>query len=334
MNTPQEFQEFIDNIPIGIYRSTFEGSLVFCNRFFANLFGFTSTRELVNYPIINFYRNKKDRGAILNAVLQRGRLINVPVACIRHDGTPMSCSITVQIVLDEDGMAMLLDGVIQTISEFNEINCGTVNLEGLAEQVDDIVILLDRQGELLHLNSAGADFFGLPKSELLHRPLLNYIEPQYRDIFFLFLSDVLSFGRAEAILTVLDRSQRQRDIAFNACLIKCAGQPHHIKGIARDVTDSHHRRKNELAKEKFQGVLEMAGGVAHRLSQPLTIIHNLISELLNDVAAEDPSQAKLLLIKRQIQKLNELTHKIQRIKKYEAMEYAAGQKIVDIDKAS
>jgi PAS domain S-box-containing protein len=334
MNTPREFQEFIDNIPIGIYRSTFEGSLVFCNRFFADLFGFASPKELVNYPIINFYRNKKDRGALLNAVLERGRLIGVPLACVKNDGTPLRCSVTVQSVLDEDGMAMLLDGVIQNISGSNEENRSSVCHQRIAEQVNEIVLLLDQQGELLDLNSAGADFFGFHKSDLLHQPLLNYIDPQYRDIFFLFLSDVLSFGCAKAVLTVLDRSQRKRDIEFNACLIKCAGQPYHIKGIARDVTEAHSRRKYELAREKFQGVLEMAGGVAHRLSQPLTIIHNLLSELLEEVSVKDPRQAKLLLIERQIDKLNELTHKIQRIKKYEAMEYAAGQKIVDIDKAS
>jgi PAS domain S-box-containing protein len=334
MNTPREFQEFIDNIPIGIYRTTFEGSLVFCNRFFAESFGFASPRELINYPIINFYRNKKDRGALLSAVLQRGRLIDVPLACVRQDGTPMSCAVTVQSVLDEDGIPMLLDGAIQSIAVPNEENrCGE-SLEGLAEQVHDIIIVLDQRGKLLDLNSAGADFFGLPKSDLLQRSLLNFIDPLYRDIFFLFLSDVLSFARAEAVLTVLDRHQRKRDIEFNACLIKCAGQSLHIKSVARDVTEEHRRRKNELAKEKFQGVLEMAGGVAHRLSQPLTIIHNLLSELLGEVSIQDPQRAKLMMIGRQIDKLNELTHKIQRIKKYAAMEYAAGQKIVDIDKAS
>ena len=55
------FAEFFDGIPAAIYRTTLEGKLVYCNKAFAQIFGFDSAEELIGYPVIEFYRNKKDR---------------------------------------------------------------------------------------------------------------------------------------------------------------------------------------------------------------------------------------------------------------------------------
>ena len=78
----------------------------------------------------------------------------------------------------------------------------------------------------------------------------------------------------------------------------------------------------------------MAGGVAHSLNQPLTIVNNLLSEILAQQQPDNSNLPKLLKVRRQINKMNEIAKKISNIKKYEAMDYVAGVKIVDIDKAS
>ena len=49
-----------------------------------------------------------------------------------------------------------------------------------------------------------------------------------------------------------------------------------------DAVPGHDGRERPT-KEKLQGVLEMAGGVAHRLNQPLTIVNNLLDEVLSDM---------------------------------------------------
>jgi signal transduction histidine kinase len=93
-------------------------------------------------------------------------------------------------------------------------------------------------------------------------------------------------------------------------------------------------KKARSNDEKFQGVLEMAGGVAHSMSQPLTIINNYLSELLGDLAPGDPAHQKIVKVSQQIARMNDITKKIGNIRKYEAMDYVAGVRIVDIEKAS
>ena len=73
--------------------------------------------------------------------------------------------------------------------------------------------------------------------------------------------------------------------------------------------------------EKFQGVLEMAGGVAHSLNQPLTIVNNLLNEILSELDRDGSIFPKVQKVYDQMKKMNEIAQKIGHIKKYEAMDY-------------
>ena len=86
--------------------------------------------------------------------------------------------------------------------------------------------------------------------------------------------------------------------------------PHHIRGIARNVTERIKQQRESLTREKLQGVLEMAGGVAHRLNQPLTVVNHVLDELLNDLSSDDKYYQKILRVHDQVKKLNEIAKKI------------------------
>jgi hypothetical protein len=145
---------------------------------------------------------------------------------------------------------------------------------------------------------------------------------------------ILKNGRKEAILTLKDSSEQELIIEFYAFLVRRAGRKDHIRGIARDITEKVKAHSAELAKERFEGVLEMAGGVAHKMNQPLTIMNNLIQEVLAGLQDGGEEYNKAKRIQDQIYKLNDIAAKIKCINKYEPMDYIDGVKIVDLDKAS
>lgn len=116
-----------------------------------------------------------------------------------------------------------------------------------------------------------------------------------------------------------------------------------IDGIMRDITLSGAADRTPVAVpvpkdrmnlEKFRGVLEMAGGVSHKINQPLMIINNLLDEVLSETRKEDPRRLKLEMLRNQLTKLNEIAEKIRGIEKYVTMEYVGGVKIVDIDRSA
>ena len=214
--------DIIDMLPLGVYRTTIEGNIVYGNRHFARLFGFDSVRQLIERPVIELYQDKRQRGEFVAAILEAGYVQDFHVRCRNRQNEPFECTITARAVYDEDGLVAFIDGIISAIG-------------------------------------------------------------------------------------------MNREDSFSAVRRADDAQP---------------------AAEKFQGVLEMAGGVAHRINQPLMIINNLLGEVLSEIDQDDKIYIKINRIKNQLDKMNEIARKILDIKTYETMDYVGGVKIVDLDKAS
>jgi len=215
VNFPMRSGEFLDGFSAALYRSTLEGTILYCNRSFAQLFGYASSRELIGSPEIALYRHKTDRGYLLDRLLQHEQLVDIPVGFRRKDGSVLSCAVTLQGVSDDDGMVVHVDGLLRDMADF-------------------------------------------------------------------------------------------------------------VRPSAPGKTPSG---------EKLQGVLEMAGGVVHHLNQPLTILSNLLNELMVDLPVGPHGFEKLVQMQQQVARVIAITRMIASIDTYECMEYVAGVKIVDIEKA-
>jgi PAS domain S-box-containing protein len=328
------YAEFFDGLPAAIFRTTLEGKIVYCNKAFGDIFGFDSAAELIDSPVIELYRNKKDRGVFIHSILQRGRLFDLPIAFKMKDGTPIMCAVSAKAVLDDDEMVVHLDGFLREITGQTGFEKDIVGMDGTADNLNNAVIVIDLHGELIDINRAGADLMGFSRKEMLGQPVSGFFAPEDREFFLIFLSDIIKMGRNETILAVTDRGAKKRHLDWRAYLVRNDNQPHHIKCIARDVSDIVNRQKECNIDEKFQGVLEMAGGVAHSLNQPLTIVNNLLNEILSELDHEGSVFLKVQKVHDQMKKMTEIAQKIGNIKKYEAMDYVAGIRIVDIDKAS
>jgi hypothetical protein len=73
--------------------------------------------------------------------------------------------------------------------------------------------------------------------------------------------------------------------------------------------------------------------VVHHLNQPLTILSNLLNELMVDLRINPSGFEKLVQVQQQVGRVIAITRMIANINTYECMEYVAGVKIVDIEKA-
>ena len=93
--------------------------------------------------------------------------------------------------------------------------------------------------------------------------------------------------------------------------------------------------QNELReREKFQGVLEMAGAVCHELNQPLQSVSGFSELILMDLETGDPNYERLKNIKMGIERLGELTRRIMKITRYQSKPYMGRSEIIDIERAS
>ncbi len=330
----RNYAEFIRNFPVALYRVTVEGKIVFCNEPFARIFGFESIQGAIGFPIINLYRNKKDRGILIQTVLRRGCINDIPLALTRIDGSPIWAAVTTKAIFDDDGVVVFLDGSVRDISgEIEDSGRNDTPSEAL-ENIEGAALVLDMQGGILEANTLAARILGQDLNRLTESTLADFLITEDKQLFFMFLGDCVKVGREEVILQLAPHDGQPRYARLQATLVRTEGRAHKISCIIDDVTDRIHQLQEKYNRQKFQGVLEMAGGVAHRFNQPLTIVTNIINEVLETLNPSDSAYDKVLRAHDQIKRMNDITHKIGNIKKYEAVDYVAGVKIVDIDKAS
>ena len=105
-------------------------------------------------------------------------------------------------------------------------------------------------------------------------------------------------------------------------------------GVMLDLTEKNRAARDRFQKEKLQGVLETAGAVCHEMNQPLQTILGYTELSLADISPENPAFLSLTKISKQIDRMAEITHKLQGITCYETMDYDSKTKIIDIHKAS
>jgi len=328
--TAKWFADFINTLPVPVFRESLDGQVLYCNNAFAELLGFRVFSELVDTAVTDLYQNAQDRIFLVDAVIRQGRVQDVPLAFRRRDGKTIWCNVTEQAVIDPSGELVYLDGVIQAVT--GEAGKRVQRSERKAEVLSDFVAFLDHKGDILEINEAGAELLGFKAEDLVGKPIVEHVVPRFRDLFSTFLSIVAKTGKEEGILTIMDRKGKEKHLEFYAYVDERNGMSDRIHLVARNVTERIKYQKEQLSKEKFIGILEMAGGVAHRLNQPLTVIRNTTTEVLSALSPDDPLYDKIVRIHLQVERIYELARKIGNIKKYESMDYVAGVRIVDIDK--
>jgi two-component system cell cycle response regulator len=91
------------------------------------------------------------------------------------------------------------------------------------------------------------------------------------------------------------------------------------------------QREAALAGERNRALLEVAGGTAHELAQPLAAAQLLLDQLINNPALATKEQ--LADLREALATTNRILHQIQNLHTYITKPYASGR-ILDLDQSS
>jgi len=117
--TYETFRSVLDNLPVGIYRSTSDGRIVEANRKFAQLLGFETVDELKHANLSNFYVRKSDRQGHLEKM--REATVFAEFELRRKDGGTVWVRDYPRPTLGADGNVDYMDGVIMETSGMQAI---------------------------------------------------------------------------------------------------------------------------------------------------------------------------------------------------------------------
>ena len=116
-------------------------------------------------------------------------------------------------------------------------------------------------------------------------------------------------------------------------LISSAKRPEgsEIAVLILDITELKQAQEALLDQQRLEGIVEMAGAVAHEFSQPLQAIL-LNCELLRSSPSLD--KKSLSRLEKQVEYLGELVHKLTDITRYAKKDYPGTDGIIDLQRAA
>ena len=99
----QRFRALVEDSPVGIVVSTFEGSVVYVNNTLVRLHGYDTKQEFVGSPVEQRYSDVKDRNLWVSRVWDQGKLEGLEIETKRKDGSLFWSSITACALKKENG---------------------------------------------------------------------------------------------------------------------------------------------------------------------------------------------------------------------------------------
>ena len=111
------YRSMTDQFPVGVYRSTVDGALVYLNPALVEMLGFNSEEELLNTNVRDLYVNIEDREKQLNEAQSGREAIREEFRLRRKDGRHIWVRDNSRLLFDEHGRPEYFDGILEDITE-------------------------------------------------------------------------------------------------------------------------------------------------------------------------------------------------------------------------
>lgn len=203
-------------------------------------------------------------------------------------------------------------------------------LSVVLDATPDIVAIATGQGEIMSLNRAGREFFGLtPGMPVQGLTLVDQHAPTSRarwqeDVWPKVLRDGMWCGEMTLV-------------QVSGSLMPCSqlvvahrgihGELLFISTIARDLSDSKYLEAQLRQSQKMEAVGRLAGGVAHDFNNILSVIMSIATLCYDDLPRESPMRGELSELLRAAERAADLTRKMLAFSRKQVLR----PEIVDVD---
>jgi PAS domain S-box-containing protein len=172
----------VDDFPIGVYRTTPDGTISYANRTIVAMLGFGSFRELAKRNLeVEGFPAGFDRRVFRELVDRQGDVQGFESVWVAKDGTLVPVRENVRAVRGTSGRVVSYVGTAERISEGvlpeNERSAVDEYAHRIMQSLHEIVFQADVHGVLRFLNQAWPQATGYTVQEGLGRTFLEFIHP-------------------------------------------------------------------------------------------------------------------------------------------------------------
>lgn len=164
----------------GIFRTSVEGKLLTANPALAGMLGYDSPAEMIARitNVRKLYIEPGRRLEFVRLMREHGEVRNFEANVYRKDRSPIWVLINAYAMHDPDGKLVSFEGMALDITNRKRAE---KNFENLIESLPDAILVVDRNFEVMLVNTRTEKLFGYNRSELIGRPYDTLIPVHLRD---------------------------------------------------------------------------------------------------------------------------------------------------------
>ena len=182
LENEDSYRSIMENIPIGVYRSTAgpRGAILMANSALLKVTGFDSEEEFKRVSLFDLYQNPAERLAFSEVLLAEGSVSGVELRLKKKDGTPFWGSVTGRVVRDQNGEVAFFDCTLEDITERKQMEEALRKSEEslfiTLNSISDGVIATDREGRITRMNPTAEHLTGWSLAEAVGLPLTRVFQ--------------------------------------------------------------------------------------------------------------------------------------------------------------
>jgi PAS domain S-box-containing protein len=151
-----QYRTLANQVPVGVYRTTTDGLLIYSNPALVKILNYGSVDELLKLNVSQLYANPSDRERQLTASKQNSGIIQSIFQLKKKSGELIWVKDNSRLVFDKNGNPSYFDGILEDITESkrveNAIKESEANLKAIIENTLESIWSVNRNYEIQYIN--------------------------------------------------------------------------------------------------------------------------------------------------------------------------------------
>jgi PAS domain S-box-containing protein len=162
------YTSIVEQVPMGLFRTTPDGRLLDANQWFVEMLGYPSASQLLETSLSELVVGPSAAAEML-AGDDPGRVRIEEVRLRRYDGTTISARTRIRAVQGEAGQTVWFQGAVQDTSDEREAAARQARLAAAVEQSAESVVITGPTAAILYVNPAFERATGYASEEVIGR---------------------------------------------------------------------------------------------------------------------------------------------------------------------
>ena len=252
VQSEDKFRTLVNQLPVGVYRTTAEGSYIQVNQALAHIFGIEEVEDMMKMNANSFFDSFEYRDRVINEMMQHKEVHRLEYESRKIDGSRIWVRDTGRALYKDNNEIDFFDGIIEDITERRNAQLALKESEEkyriLFEKLHDVFFRIGINGTFIVVSPSAKEVLGYIPQELIGRNVNELIENNEEIAkFFKIVNEKGSHNNY--IFKAKRKDNKTVFLSTDAySCINDDGSVDSIEGIARDIT-------SEIKQQTFLSVL-------------------------------------------------------------------------------